>query len=309
MSYFLYILSHILLPIFLVAGIAFFVQKRLHLHIGSLTKVQLYIMMPALMFYNVYFNELSGDKLMTVVGFIVLMFVLLIALSTLLGRVLHLPLPEAKALVNASTLTNMSNYGLPLFMLLYAGPRMEEAVSIQLIVILTTSLLINTIGLYNASSGSYTGKAALKNIFRIPLIPVIVLAFVLRALHLPLWEPLVSTLSILKAGVVPMALFILGMQLAETEIRRMHPHVVMTGALKLLIAPFLAFLLVTLWGLEGMLAQMLIISASFPTAVNSVLLAIEFDGDKEFASQTVLFSTLLSAITVTAIIGWVMTNI
>lgn len=305
MSHFFYILTHILMPIFLVIGVAYSIQKKFKLNIATLVKFHIYAILPSLMFSNVYFNELSGQMLFTIAGFVVAMFMILMALATVIYRILGLDRPKGKALVNGIALTNMGNYGLPLFTLLYAGPRVDEAISIQLTVVLTTALLINTIGLYNASSGSFTGRQALMNVFRIPLIYVIVLGFLMKAFAVPLWEPIVSMIDIMKVGVVPMALFILGAQLAETKISQISPLVFMANGIKLLLSPMIAFALVKLLGLSGMLAQMLIISAAFPSAVNSVILAIEFNGDKEFASQTVLFSTILSGITVTVIIGLV----
>jgi predicted permease len=74
-------------------------------------------------------------------------------------------------------------------------------------------------------------------------------------------------------------------------------------ALRLLVGPVLSFALVIgmkMLGapLHGDLAQALVTSASYPTAVNSALVAIEYDNEPEFASAAVFYSTLVSAITV-----------
>jgi predicted permease len=58
--------------------------------------------------------------------------------------------------------------------------------------------------------------------------------------------------------------------------------------------------------LTGIMAQILLIGSAFPTAVNSVILAVEFDGDHHFASQTVFTSTVMSAVTVSVIIALTM---
>ncbi len=58
--------------------------------------------------------------------------------------------------------------------------------------------------------------------------------------------------------------------------------------------------------IEGIAAQVLIIGAGAPTAVNSVLMAVEFDGDATYASETVFTSTVFSAITVSIVVGMVM---
>jgi hypothetical protein len=290
----------------MVIGIAYTIQKKFRLNVTSLAKVHIYAFMPSLMFYNVYFNKLSGDMLFKIVGFFTLMFFILMIMSSLFGRVLKLERSKEKAFVNSVALSNQGNYGLPLITLLFAGPMVDQAVSIQLTLILTASILINTFGLFNASSGSYSGLEALKNVFRMPLIYVIITGFLLRVFDVTLWKPIISTIELMKVGVVPMALFILGTQLAETEIKVSNPLVYVSNGFKLIISPLIAFALVKVFGIEGMLAQILILSSAFPTAVNSVVLAIEFKGDYHFASQSVLFSTLISSITVTVIIGIVM---
>jgi len=50
------------------------------------------------------------------------------------------------------------------------------------------------------------------------------------------------------------------------------------------------------------MAQAIFISSSTPTAVNTALIAVECKGDAEFAVQSITISTLLSAITMTAMV-------
>ena len=47
----------------------------------------------------------------------------------------------------------------------------------------------------------------------------------------------------------------------------------------------------------------MIVSASFPTAVNTALLAHEFNADSQFAAAAVFYSTLVSMLTVTLLIA------
>jgi predicted permease len=54
--------------------------------------------------------------------------------------------------------------------------------------------------------------------------------------------------------------------------------------------------------LDKLTAAALIVSSAVPTSLSSVLLAVEFDNEKEFASQAVFLSTLLSILTITVVI-------
>lgn len=50
------------------------------------------------------------------------------------------------------------------------------------------------------------------------------------------------------------------------------------------------------------MAQVLFISSSVPSAVSTALIAVEFNNEPDFASQVVMTGTLMSAVTVTAVI-------
>ena len=72
--------------------------------------------------------------------------------------------------------------------------------------------------------------------------------------------------------------------------------------LRLLIAPAVGLGLIFAFGLRGFMAQVLLISTSSPTAVNCMLLCLEFDNHPDYAAKAVFYSTLLSPITVTGVI-------
>ncbi|KAA2302259.1 AEC family transporter, partial [Clostridioides difficile] len=77
--------------------------------------------------------------------------------------------------------------------------------------------------------------------------------------------------------------------------------------LRLLIGPAIGISIVLLLGLEGIAAQALIIASGMPTGVNASILAEEYDNEPDFAAQTVLISTLLNIITITALISYAKT--
>ena len=75
--------------------------------------------------------------------------------------------------------------------------------------------------------------------------------------------------------------------------------------LRLLGGPALACALVPLFHFEGETARIMIVSASFPTAVNTALIAHEMRGDSQFAAAAVFYSTLASMISVTLLVALV----
>jgi len=85
-------------------------------------------------------------------------------------------------------------------------------------------------------------------------------------------------------------------QLAKTRFSFSNIDVYLSCFIRLVIGPLLAITLVFLFLLKGIVAQVAMISSALPTAVNTALIAVEYDNHPDFASQIVMISTLLSAI-------------
>lgn len=64
--------------------------------------------------------------------------------------------------------------------------------------------------------------------------------------------------------------------------------------MRLLVAPVLSLVLLRVFGLEGIVAQVLWIASAIPSSRNSAALALEYNNEPEFAAQAMLVSTLLS---------------
>ncbi len=72
--------------------------------------------------------------------------------------------------------------------------------------------------------------------------------------------------------------------------------------IRLIGGPIVALMIITVFRLEGVMAQALFIASAMPTSVNSAVIAEEYKSHPDFAAQTVLFSTVASMLTVTVII-------
>jgi hypothetical protein len=119
-----------------------------------------------------------------------------------------------------------------------------------------------------------------------------------------LWKPV----ALICGAYVPVALMTLGAQMACVRLLRAPADLVLSLLLRLVLGPLAGFALVEAMGLEGLLAQVLIIGVAGPSAVAGVVLAIEFKSRRpDFASSAVLLSTLGAGLTVPTVIFLVLT--
>src|SRR5580658_1408386 len=296
---FFYIACNVILPIFIVMVLGFLLAKYFTLDLGSLSKLNFYIFIPVFMFYSLLIFR-PGNKEMADT---ILFNFLLACVTFLVMYAITRWLKFSPGLAAASTLGvlifNSANYGIPVVQLAFQG----EGVAIQVITITAMNVLTYTLGILIAGGWSEWRKG-LKTILKLPILYALAAALVIRGMSLDLPDALMTPLKWTSDGMLPIALLTLGAQLGQGGIAFRHPKEIWaTVAARLLLCPLLAFGLLHVMGLHGMLARVLFVSSAFPTAVATVLFGIEYDKEPTFAADVVFLTTLLSAITVTGAIS------
>lgn len=302
MHQFSFLLFNVLAPIFMQVGSGYVVQKRFAMDISSLGKVQFYILIPALVFGSIYRTPLDSSQLLHILICNFSVFIMLFIVGLIAARLLKLDSQRSHGLYNAVCLYNSGNYCIPLIQLIYNSTPFSY--SVQIIVLLLQSALTSTFGVLNIDRQKRGWAGMLMSLFRLPATWAMLAAVICRLGGWVIWKPLEESLDSLASGLVPLALVTLGAQLASSKFPRPSIPVSVTALLRLLGGPALAFCMVHALGIHGVAGQVIVICAGAPCAVNTVLLSIEFKGDANFASQTVLLSTVLSAITMPLVISF-----
>jgi predicted permease len=113
---------------------------------------------------------------------------------------------------------------------------------------------------------------------------------------------LVRITGLLGRAMIPVMLLTLGVQLSEIKKIKFTVNVIIASAIRLAAAPLIAVGLTFFFTLSGMEIGAGILQAGMPVAVLGSIIAIEYDVVPEFVTTTVLFSTLLSLITLTVLL-------
>ncbi|MBM7633979.1 AEC family transporter [Geomicrobium sediminis] len=291
------IMTSVILPILLLVLIGAFLQKKFSMNLSHLSKLLTYCLMPAAVFLNLYLVELDAQLLTQMIVYLLLFSLVTVILSQLLSKLLHLKAGEKAALNNSITLMNSGNYGLPVSQLVFSGQPI--GITVQIFVLVFQNIMTYSYGLYNLLAASKSLLEILKAFIRMPVIYAVLLGLFLQYLNVTLPDFLMVPIEHLANGFVALALLLLGAQLSAISIRYFHR--VITWALlgRLIAGPVIAFLLISILGIGGVIAQSLFIASSFPTSRNTSSLALEYNVEPELHAQIVLYSTLLSILTVT----------
>jgi predicted permease len=135
------IFLQVCLPLVIVAGLGFVMDRKFRLNLESLVKLNLYLMVPAFIFVRLLDTPLAGggEGWIMLVAFSTL--ILCGVVSFIVGRILKLDQAAQKAHALASMLGNCGNFGLPLVTLAFG----HAAAAVQVYVLVTVLAIFSTV--------------------------------------------------------------------------------------------------------------------------------------------------------------------
>jgi len=298
LSNILTVITQNILPIFVVAAFGFGLQRWRHLDKRSFSSAALNVFSPCLVFSSLVNSEIPGGELAEIALFTVLNVGAMGVVGYAAGRLFRLPRQQMAALMVVLMFVNGGNYGMTLNQLRYGNDGLARAV----VYFLTSSIMLYTLGIFIATSGQMSLKAALRKLATFPAVYAAVGAILVYNLEIAVPGPLMRGIEIAGAAAIPVLLLILGMQLADLHGRPSLHLTVPALGLRLLIGPLIGVLVAGLIGLTGLSRSVSIIEASMPTAVFTIVLATEFDLEPPAVTSIVVLSTLASPITIATVI-------
>lgn len=305
----------VVLPVLLLAGIGYVLQRVAALDMNTLKHLNFYFVIPALIYYSLLTSDVSVGDTFIVAGFTVVMLAGLSVLSYLFLRLRKVPPDRRSAAMMTVIFYNSGNFGLPVQDLAFGPLGLGAwAMSRQVFVMLTQNFATFTYGVMLAAAGKKDRhwKENMQHVAKFPPLYALLAALITLGIGRLLGdsapavasalEPLWRVIVYIKEAFLAVALCTLGAQLALVKQSRNNYPVKLSVILRLLVAPLLALGLIYLFGISGYLAQMLLIASCSPTAVNAMLMCLEFDNHSDFAARTVFYSTVFSPFTVTLVI-------
>ncbi|MGM9951339.1 MAG: AEC family transporter [Lysinibacillus sp.] len=301
MGYLSMIFFRIVAPILILLVVGAILQKKFQFNLKALSHLITYCFMPAAVFINIYETEIELSVVGQLTMFIILFIGSQMMLSHYIAKLLKLGRQESAVFKNSVVLINSGNYGIPVAQMIFASQPI--GIAIQVILVIFQNMTTYTYGLYNLISATKSGMDILRDFIRMPIIHALWLGALLNYLNLPIPQMIRIPLDYVAGGFVAVALITLGAQLSQIEMKTMFNKTIFISCFtRLIVGPAVALLVIWLLGIDGVVAQSLFIASAFPTSRNSSSLALEYDVESATAAQTVLFSTIISCLTVTVVI-------
>jgi predicted permease len=290
---------NVVLPVFIVAGLGYVVERRLHLPIAPFNQVVLYVLMPAFVFTSLLGVDFRSEEPIKITLFTFLLAIAMLALAFVIVRAARLDRQTSSAFMLTAAFPNLGNYGLSVVLLAYG----REGLAVGVILLAVQSLYGITLAIFIASSGTASLARSLGEVFRQPMIYTVLAGLFFNLSGVPVPGFVSAALALPSQAAIPLMLLVLGMHVAGTTGIERRGLVSVAVVTRLVIGTLVGWALAVALGLDGVARDVMIIGSAMPTAVFTILTATQYDARPRFVSDVVVVSTLASIVSVTAVLA------
>jgi len=301
------ILNHItaaLLPIFLLILIGYLFRKNKFPNEGfwpSADKLTYYVLMPSLLVF-----KLSQAKLNAIDG---ASFVLTGTLAICIAAVGLILINKKMAMAGASFTSVMQGgirFNTYVFLALSASLFGDEGLILSALLITIAIPLLNivciTVFAVYGNDNTLSIKELAKSIISNPLIVACFIGAMVNVTGLSVPLFIDKTLQILSSAALPMGLLSVGVGLELRGWKQRKNELLIASFFKLLLLPLITFGIGVMMGLDALSLSVVVIFAAMPTAPSAFVLARQLGGDVRLMSSIITVQTLLSLVTMAAVI-------
>ena len=288
-----------MIPVLAIAAVGVVLRRRLKISPAMISRMMFYVFSPALAFNALFTRDISGGDFLRIYFGTLALLAAVGALSFVLLRWQKIKPEEFTTTLVSTFVFNGANFGISIVSFAFGA----EALTYAVIIYIAGSTAAWTLGPYVSSSGQASMLQAFQSVLRTPVVYALVLAFALKTAGISELPPALGRTSQLLADAsIPLMLVLLGLQLGGFRKPDRWRLLLSGTAIRLLLAPVVAIAVASLFGLAGASRLAFILQAGMPTAVLTIILAYEFNTDKDLALNLIMTTTLISPITLSVII-------
>ena len=263
-----------------------------------LSKIVLYIALPSMIFINLKDANISHDMMFLPILGIVTSFILFVA-AYIYCRARNYSKKTAWTIMIASSIMNTGFIGFPVSLGVFGNEGFLNAMFFDL----STSTMIVIYGVILANEFGGDKWEVIRNTVTFIPLWAVVFGLIFNVFNIPIVYVAENILDYFAQATIPLIMLAIGLSLDYRNIRDYLSDSIAVSAFKLALAPAVMFALVSLLNIKGMAFNIAILEAGMSTAGNSLVLAVQYDLDKDMMSSLIFITVVLSVFTLTAIIS------
>ena len=279
------IIAATIIPLFLIILAGYLIGRKKKTDITPFVDLIMYITGPCIIFTSIVNAEMTLAQI-SVIGIASALIILI------QGIIAYFIFRKRKGIILPAAIGNTGYLGYPLAFLAFGSAGLSLAVIYDAV----GSLFLFSLGVFLVHQ-----KNDFREIFRLPLIYAILLGIIASFGHIAIPAGFFTGLEMLGSITIPLALLILGYRLSQIRMMRSAMPYFVAG-FKMIGGLCIAVLVSMLLGMSGLSKTILVLQASMPSAVMSMILTYKYRNNHDIAASAVFLSTLLSAITIPALL-------
>lgn len=261
-------------------------------------KVTYFLFFPALLVSKIAVADLAGLNILNAAILIILLYLILTFILVVFQVFFKFPPFKFTSVYQGGIRLN-TYIGLSLVIALFGPEGLVMAIMLLTLMIPVLNVLcVLVLELYH-QQGDSRGKIfkrVSKSIINNPLILGCVAGVVINLFRIPVPSLFLETLEIFSKATLPLGLLTVGAALNLRSISTSLAPLVVSSAAKFLLLPIIAVVLCSIFNIEPLMRNVLLLLTLLPTASASYILARQLGGDYELMATIITVQTLLAGI-------------
>lgn len=220
------------------------------------------------------------------------MFGVVMVIAHFIPRIIRADVSEYGTYKTMTIFSNIGFMGFPVISALYGG----EALLYATMFLIPFNVLIYTYGI-SVMKGETTGFQ-FRKILNVGVVSCAV-ALVIYLTKLPMPVVVENAVDSISGLTAPLSMMVIGDSLTKINLKKLfcNGRMLVFSGIKMLLIPIVGVSLIKLMGLNPLLTGVCMIMLATPVGSMNAMLAQEYGGDYELASQGVTITTLLAVVT------------
>ena len=303
-----------LLPVFLLIALGFSLRHWRVVPEDMWRGIELlgyWVFFPSLLTLTMIRADLAAIEISSISASMVAAFCTISALLIIgrrpLSSVLNMSAPAYTSLYQSSVRWN-GFVALPVAVELYGSTGATiVAIIMAWLVPLANAAAVAVLARYADTDQNPNLKRTLYIVFRNPFIWATMIGLAINLGGVEIYKPFRATMEMLAGAAIASGLLMVGSGLQLKDAMAPNRAAIAGTFMKLIAMPLIVIAWATLFDVTGTALVVCVICASVPTAMNAYLLARQMGGDAPLQATTTSLQTLLSFLTIPALIWLVQT--
>lgn len=297
MSEFFTVFLNVIMPVFGIVILGWLLGDKLGLQAQALSRVAYYVFVPAFIFDAISGSRIPLANTVKMVCFILAAHLLVVLIVGGIAWLMRCSRKMTAAFVMIAVFGNVGNFGLAVIRFRLGDEAVVPA-TIYFVVIVITAFIVCV----GAAGWAREGRAgALSGLLKTPALWASLPALIVAHGNIVVPLMLSRMIGLLADAMVPVMLFALGLQLLEQRRVSLSVDVLVASSARLVLAPFLAYLLAIPLQLPYIDFASGVLQAGMPAAILVAIISKEYDIVPDFVTSVVVISTIASLLTLTVI--------